>query len=732
MSTEEGEVEALPPTAGEITVPPSDEKEEETTAPAPESTIAAAPEEEEEEDNDVSPIEAETTHDAEMKDSEETVPEDTLDEPTGEAAPTATTYGNGDNPAVDAPVEDTANKSDDATSKSEAEQATEDSTASKELHYSTRGRSTDKEASSAGEDKRSSADPLDDIGRVKEPSPATLGQSFLETLTEEERRTRTRFIPEVDGMHALRKHEVKDDLSIARSLVSSSGITSLKKSKKRTDDMDVDEEGGRSPSDDGSTDARPGTKSVEFASRHLDIPSSAFVSSKEDTQTTSISSLKTQNGIKSPLLVDAVSGFDPPRPPESVGAKKKHRMLRWERRPEDVEVDLNNYKKTVQKTRQELQKAEAEYNRLETIDAHLRWHFLNHLDLMKEEYSRLDIEIGNVQQKCLIESDDMGGHRTRRRNGSGRHYQFMKDAFTVLKTTGAETGAATENALSPIIENVMTGPGIGGLSPSTFNEWDRNTEMIQKELASAWTVPGEMVKTPYGEGTVVEVFPPESVPGIDDGKVEHESKTADNGNADSKKEEEAAEGKGAKVEEEKEKTEEEKVLDKNYLCTYLMPRVSVKLPFGVGYFPISSVESLDNPCLFSDAKLVERWTNIIKTATAVGATVDLEGMSNNSQTRLPRVIEAETKMDLDAPASESEEEVSNETTKLDDDSEKHFMPFGAGLLPTASGRGNLLHSISIDKIEKALESALYDGHGVLGRVSRSDLSSMQSGRLSFV
>lgn len=624
--------------------------------------------------------------------------------------------------AADAKVEESLEKPEAAAEASgkksdDAEQAAEDSATSKDLPYSTRGRSTDRDASS-GEEKFAAIETLEEIGRVKDSSPAAMGVSFLESLSEEERRTRTRFVPEVEGMHVLRKHEIKDDLSLARSLVSSSGITTLKKTKgKRGDAMDVDEEGGTSPSEDGSTDiARPGTKLLELPTRDLVVPSNAFVappsSGDDEGHTTSISVLKTENGVKSPLLVDSVAAFNPPRPPESIGAKKKHRMLRWERRPEDVEVDLNNYRKTVQRTRQELHKAEAEYSRLETIDAHLRWNFLNHLNLMNEEYTRLNEEIGAVQQEC-VKAADLITSRTRSR-GAGKGSYVMRDVLSVLKAKGAENAEATEAAPYPIIENPLAYSGIGGLAPSVFKDWDRKTVIPQKEPASAWTVPGDKVKTPYGEGIVLEVFPPESVPEkVVAPQEEIEKEEAPAGDKNGKKG-----GKGRKKAK-KDKKKPEEPVRKNYLCSHIPPRVSVKLPFGIGFFPIESIEATENPCLFSDAKLASRWNNMVDSAMLVGSTIDLEGMNFTSKER-PRETDGGDgeKMDVDGGAGQADATSADEgIVKSDDEEEERFMPFGAGLLPTVTGRGSLLENISITEIEKAMEYALHHGTGVLGDVS---------------
>lgn len=72
------------------------------------------------------------------------------------------------------------------------------------------------------------------------PSPPIIRESFLsDSLTEEERRTRTRYLPQVTGMHALRKHEIKGDLALARTLqpmagtATSTGSSNNKSSRKK-------------------------------------------------------------------------------------------------------------------------------------------------------------------------------------------------------------------------------------------------------------------------------------------------------------------------------------------------------------------------------------------------------------------------------------------------------------------------------------------------------------------
>jgi hypothetical protein len=208
--------------------------------------------------------------------------------------------------------------------------------------------------------------------KISETGPS-FGSSFLsETLTEEERRTRTRYLPQVDGMHALRKGEVKSDLALARLITSSSGVnTSLlasNKSNKSTKSQQAPQRSNSALSKDSdmggggtdeavaadqqqqqpyseddrasSTTDATGTaasssfsrsRTIDFgATGHLTLPSAAFVA-PTDTKGNK------QSAATTPKEVEAMTAFNPPRPPESVGPKKKHRLLRWERRPSDIE-----------------------------------------------------------------------------------------------------------------------------------------------------------------------------------------------------------------------------------------------------------------------------------------------------------------------------------------------------------------------------------------------------------
>jgi hypothetical protein len=159
---------------------------------------------------------------------------------------------------------------------------------------------------------------------------------------------RTRFLPDVDGFHALFKSEVKQDLQLARTHMLTAGISSKlsvksQKKNRRDDDDDAEmqvEDDMVGPSDDerASSDVPVSGHSTMQDQTGM-APSRAFVVPPEEEYN------------NSPHVVETVTAFNPHRPPESVGPKKKHRMMRWERQPLDVDIDLKSYRKTVARTR---------------------------------------------------------------------------------------------------------------------------------------------------------------------------------------------------------------------------------------------------------------------------------------------------------------------------------------------------------------------------------------------
>jgi hypothetical protein len=564
--------------------------------------------------------------------------------------------------------------------------------------YSTRGRSTE---AAAVEEKPERIHIRDTFEESPHPNDPPSGVSFLvEAMTEEERRTRTRFLPDVDGMNMLEKNEIKDDIALAMSLpsiVSPQGLLQTRTGRlgsvsgRSDDSMDVDGDETTLTINDESTT----TITLPF--------STAFVAPKGVVVGDADTSLEVKDfepTVPSPSIVESVMSFNPPRPPESVGGKKKHRMIRWERRPEDIEVDMKNYRRTVQRTRQELQKSEAQYERLEMVDAHLRHHFLNHSKLLDQEYSNIQDQL-EVEVEKLMKESDLIGSRTRSRNLS-KVDVVMRDVLTML--TRNEQKDASMDGLG--IEEVVSSdpnlfPGVGGLNSQAFIDWERSTELKSMSPCVSWIEPGQRVTTPQGEGTVIAVIPPESPPANDSTR----NSTANNG----------------KKSEEKKKMSEEKlnhIHDKKKYDSLLPLRVKVQLEFGTGVFVASSITKMESPAHFTDAKLAKRWKGMIDSALEVGPCIDLQGMLPDAEKIGSDIADFEKESSevssTDTGANLKSIKNTSDTAKKSTDD---FLTVGASLVPTKFGRGNFLHNMKICDIEDTLQNVLYGGHGVLGRVS---------------
>ncbi len=699
-----------------------------------------------------------------------------------------------------------------------------------EQPYSTRGRHKEEEPLEALERK-----PRDNLTGVLgqgeddlEPvAIATASTSFLESLSEEDRRTRTRHLPDVPGFHELHKAEVKNDLALARSVVSNTGVTSTLSSSRRPkgkkssgaqsreeDRMDVDDEEGTGPSEDerASDIVRLGGPIIDLDNKEFLVPSSVFVAptdagtswngdvdgSDGPAPVSSLKRLKQQP--RSPRAVEGLAAFNPPRLPESIGAKKKHRMLRWERRPQDVEVDLANYKKTVQHTRGELRSAESERQRIQMVGSILRLHYMEQLQLLNEESIRLNDELGSIQTEC-VSAADLLTSRTRSR-GAGKGSYLMKDVISIMKARGTELA---EKGV-PATFSGETGnyvPGFGGISAFGFIDWDKETAVPTEILANGWSLPGDKVTTPYGDGIILHVFGPsvlnvdepspaglrpkqsstpansdkevspdvssstEKVPDVSHGfgttgessdVVMGKETTSNDADADADAPDDVAPDPGVVKSSEVPSASEPEANEENdpgpagvsgstlekstgnekagkdyQMSEILSPRVCVKLSFGLGYFPVDLVTSKESPSYYSDAMLAARWKKMVETAVLVGSSADVAGMERVSV--VDQYDTNESSMDIDEMGAEAEKEDAIITTmekaegnadlpardSIEDGedglSSRRFIPFGASLLPTAAGRGDLLAEAPITSLETQINADVLNSGGVLGMVS---------------
>ena len=544
-----------------------------------------------------------------------------------------------------------------------------------------------------------------------QPTETKSRESFLsDSLTDEERRTRTRYLPSVDGMHALRKQEIKNDLALARSTLSSTGITEkIARSNKRknTDDEVLGMEATDSAAMSGddvvpSTDEDKGisgmvAKIVEIGSTTLNIPSTAFVAP----------ALEISTKKATPREVDVVVAFNPPRPPESIGAKKKHRMLRWERRPSDIDSDLSSYRKTVQKTREELKSAEGELDRIRVVDNQLRRHFLQHVQLLKAEVEAVSDEVATIQQEC-IDMADLPSSRTRTR-GAFKGSNAMKDVLNALRAKGKEmeSKGLVGAPMQMLSSNIR---GAGGVTTASFIDWDRTTKIESSKLAEPFIVPGEKVKTPYGSGIVHFVYGPSFVDVTElpnsDFFPKPSSSTISADTADVMEVEES-ENHSISSKKKVQKTGKKIVSAENIttIINMVAPRVAVRIPYGVGFFNLASVISEDEPSTQTDDQLAKRWQGIAETSASFGSTINVSAMTN---------IVSPGKNDEHIGQKDMDVEKATEDFPVNSKNSNTLVPFGSGMLPTAVGRGTNLYKVSLLELDKEVNKAFFSGHGVLG------------------
>ncbi|GMH47154.1 hypothetical protein TrRE_jg5609, partial [Triparma retinervis] len=259
--------------------------------------------------------------------------------------------------------------------------------------------------------------------------------SFLEgVMTEEERRTRTRHLPDVDGFTALTKSECKFDLKLARSW---------------------------GPVEPGDASQDEGTTGYNSQPNELCPPEIAGVFVPPVGVNFIDDDSPSAHTLNVPQLVESLTSFNPPRPPESSGQNKKRRLQRWEKQPNTISDDLESYRRTVTKTREELNLAISERERVEQVASAFRTHFLNHLRAQTAESIAITEETRIVIKQCLKEAEGTKGRGRRE--------------ITSTPTT----------------------------------------------LANSWLLPGDKVSTPYGEGTIDAVLPTGTIkPATADGGTE--------------------------------------------------------------------------------------------------------------------------------------------------------------------------------------------------------------------
>jgi len=477
--------------------------------------------------------------------------------------------------------------------------------------------------------------------------------SFLDMLTEDQRRKRHRHIPAVEGFRRLYKNEIKVDMAAARV---------LNRKRREFDPNAMEEDENDAVEEEEEEDAmvdevgggEEGSDKNEIAASDKDalpdkmtfiVPSEDALSLANGGRLASLmvntpfeNSFKSQSSgggtpagttsaggpmPRSPQLVDSLTAFNPPRPQESTAAKTKHRLKRWEANPSEVESDLSNYRKTVQKTRKELQAAENERGRIELVSAVMREHFQKHLIAYKEEIMAVNDQLLETNMGCLKADERYNVARSTRVRGSGKS---MKDALVTLtaledelKTASGGVGGGSTACAALSSEKSLDWrvPGVGGVS----------TPGSKAEMASGWILEGDNVITPSGEeGQVVEVKVAQAIDDVADKKDDA---------ADKKQGEDAMDVDKPKEDEKKEPAEKSvKATDgkKSADAYALAEKISVRLSNGdVKVF--NSSELKFNPkklptLTHVNKALGKRWSAMLKTAEAGKHSHDLSAMDN--------------------------------------------------------------------------------------------------------
>jgi hypothetical protein len=539
-----------------------------------------------------------------------------------------------------------------------------------------------------------------------ELEPATLPSAmtmFLDMLNEDQRRVRHRHIPVVEGFRKLYKSEIKQDLAVARSL--------NKKSKSKRggadDMMDVDDEEKDSTAllAENASLAEVAPAKADGARADTPPDSNAFIAPSENTiafahcgQLASLmESTPFENSmrgglsaltLRSPQLVESLTAFNPPRPQESSAMKTKHRLKRWESNPQDVEVDLLNYKKTVQRTRMELHRAEEEHEQIESVTSMMRTHFMNHLDAYREEIAAISEQLQGTKSMCFKAAEEYSGKSISTRGSS----KSMKDTFATLKNLGDELGAkaaGSGNAQSSLPDWRVS--GLGGITAFEEDVAASKDPSLNSSLANGWILFGDKVKTLAGEeGTVVRFYAPsfrKTPPEDNSSKKGPLEKTGDSKATDSAKTKNETAAKSEK--------------ESSTLADMIVPSgITVHLSNGnVKTFPPSELIliSHDFHCA-NDADLVKRWESMAQSAAEGASGHDYFGM--NAQV-ISSILKGKQEEDNDGSASPKS------VAQYDD--LRNVVPFGAGLMSAPEQIKNFSSFIPASTLEENVRKTVYEG-----------------------
>lgn len=441
-------------------------------------------------------------------------------------------------------------------------------------------------------------------------APAT---SFLDTLNEEERRVRTRHIPNATGFRKLCRSEIKRDLAVARYLVKKANSNKHNHNEEEDSTMASD---NASSSDKSLSSSNHRTSKITDPSGVFlpPISESIYIYTKDDarkngenTATEPKINKEEEEYLRSPWVVESMTAYTPPRPPESVGQKKKNRLARWEANPQLVDTEIESYRKTVQRTREELSKAELEKERILDTGCFMRNHYRAHIEAMEDETQCLDDMLEQLLTGC-VQAADLLTSKTRSRGIATKH--VMRDIMSVLK----------QRQPSFTMES-WCNSGIGGVT--------LGSQASKLDVASGWLLPMDKVRTPYGDGVIHEVFGPSILNVNQSSSLSAQNSSQSStfkphgfGASSSSSSGISKKSNGFTNQMQKKKSMRSHV-DPSKGIILIPPRVSIKLPYGMGYFAPKDVLHIANENQhFSNHQLVSRWKAMIESSQHMKYSLD--------------------------------------------------------------------------------------------------------------
>ena len=596
--------------------------------------------------------------------------------------------------------------------------------------------------------------------------------SFLDVLTEEQRRTRHRHIPGVDGFRRLYRGEVKSDMARARrcrnanswSTTTGVGVPPRKEQRRSSDgdnddggldddddvevrdraeqggDVDVEEDGAVDDDDaagDGvdRNDDHEGIQGDPTTNRARGGAGTAFVAPTREARQRALGgelaffldgAQYPDGGSRPPNAVDSITTFHPPRPQESTSTKTRLRLRRWEANPGDVDADLSSYRKTVGRTRAELDVARAERLRIEAVSTLVRGHMATHLESYRVEATAIDEGLGEVIARCVKLADDevsARGVSTRSSGGKG-----MRDVLATLMTLGEEvkgstiSGGAAARKSGDAPED-WRAVGVGGVyakSSGTQNSEGRGGTTIP--LSCGWLLVGDevIVKSTREEGVVVSIDGPKvrtdsfsAVKNMTEMESGADSKALDKNDSSSSGVKEGTDFDAMDLDARPNNNEEQETTaaaspEKHDSTVTVEPvAISVKLTKSGQvhtYAPAEvefNTEKLPALAQLSHSALAKRWDNMIRTALVNCVDHDVLAMTNYKNALL---IGGRKHDDTGVIKNDG---TSSPTSVGQYDDERTLLPFGAGLVAAPGELKNYPSVVPLDVLEETVRHVVY-------------------------